>query len=82
LFKRGDLDLLVLDEVNISANLGIIEQSEVLDIIKSKPKNLEIIMTGRDAPQSFIDLADLVTDMKLVKHYFYDGKPAREGLDF
>lgn len=82
LMARGDVDVLVLDEVNISANLGIFSEAEVLEIIKLKPKNMELIMTGRDAPQSFIDAADLVTEMKLVKHYFYEGELAREGLDF
>lgn len=82
LMKRKDLDVLVLDEVNISTNLGIIEESDVLAIIKSKPESLEIIMTGRDAPKSFLDLADLASEMNIIKHYFYDGKPAREGLDY
>ncbi len=80
--ERDEIDLLVLDEVNISTNIGIIAESDVLAIIKNKPESLELIMTGRDAPQSFIDLADLVTEMNIAKHYFYEGKPAREGLDY
>lgn len=82
LLDQNTIDLLVLDEANISSNLGIINQSEVLDLIKNKPDYLEVILTGRNAPQSFIEAADLVTDMKLVKHYFYQGRPAREGLDY
>ena len=82
LIRRGDLDLLVLDEINISTSLGILEERDVLSIIGQKPEQLEIIMTGRDAPQSFLDKADLVTEMSLVKHYFYEGSPAREGLDY
>lgn len=82
LMERGDVDLLVLDEVNISANLGIIPEEDVLALVKAKPASVELIMTGRDAPQSFLDAADLVTEMKLVKHYFYKGELAREGIDF
>lgn len=82
LMQRGDLDVLILDEINISASLGIFSEQEVLDLLKLKPKKLEIIMTGRDAPQSFEDAADLVTEMTLKKHYFYEGAPARYGLDY
>ena len=54
----------------------------VLKLLEAKPDCLELILTGRDAPQSFIDKADLVTEMKLIKHYFYEGEDAREGLDY
>lgn len=80
--QRGDSDLLVLDEINCSTTLGIIDEQTVLDLIASKPPKMELILTGRDAPQSFMDKADLVTEMTLVKHYFYEGAPAREGLDY
>ena len=79
---RGDLDVLVLDEINISTNLGIIEEQAVLDLLKLKPAKLELIMTGRDAPESFEEVSDLVSEMVLKKHYFYEGAPAREGLDY
>lgn len=79
---RGDLDVLVLDEVCVSANLGIISTEDVLNLIACKPQKLELILTGRDAPQAICDKADLVTEMNLVKHYFYEGAPAREGLDY
>ena len=73
---------MILEEINISTNLGIINEDDVFDILKSKPKTLELIMTGRDAPQSYMDLADLVTKMDLRKHYFYDDLLAREGIDY
>jgi cob(I)alamin adenosyltransferase len=82
LMTRGDLDVLVLDEINISTNLGIIEEQAVLDLLKLKPAKLELIMTGRDAPESFEEVSDLVSEMVLKKHYFYEGAPAREGLDY
>ena len=82
LMETGDLDLLVLDEVCISAALGIFTTQEVLDLVACKPQKLELILTGRDAPKEVTDVADLVTEMNLVKHYFYEGAPAREGLDY
>jgi cob(I)alamin adenosyltransferase len=82
LMMRGDLDLLVLDEVCISASLGIITTQDVLNLVACKPQKLELILTGRDAPKEITDIADLVTEMNLVKHYFYEGAPAREGLDY
>lgn len=82
LMERGDIHVLILDEVNISANLGIIEEKDVLALMDAKPEKLELIMTGRDAPESFEEKADLVTEMVLKKHYFYEKVPAREGLDY
>jgi cob(I)alamin adenosyltransferase len=76
------LDLLILDEINSTTALGMLSEQEVLDVIKLKPSSMELILTGRNAPQSFLDLADLVTEMKLVKHYFYKGVSAREGIDY
>jgi cob(I)alamin adenosyltransferase len=82
LIARGDLDVLVLDEICISTTLGILDEQEALELIKSKPKKLELILTGRDAPKSFEEVADLVSSMEIKKHYFYEGEPAREGLDY
>lgn len=82
IIESGKCDLLVMDEVNVTVSLGALDAGDVLELLKKKPKNLEIIMTGRDCPQEFIDMADLVTEMTLVKHYFYKGVRAREGLDY
>ncbi|MDQ7814727.1 MAG: cob(I)yrinic acid a,c-diamide adenosyltransferase [Patescibacteria group bacterium] len=82
IFSAASYDLVVLDEINPSTHLGIVEEANILDLLKSKPDNLEMILTGRNAPQSFLDLADLVTEMGLKKHYFYRGVKAREGLDY
>ncbi len=82
LMLRGDLAVLVLDEICVSASLGIISTQDVLNLMVSKPSQLELILTGRDAPKEICDKADLVTEMNIVKHYFYEGAPAREGLDY
>jgi cob(I)alamin adenosyltransferase len=82
LFETGEYQLIVLDEINSTVDLGILDVDRVVDVIKQKPADLELILTGRNCPQAFIDLADLVSDVQLVKHYFYKGVPARDGLDF
>lgn len=80
---QSDLcDLLVLDEINSSCALGFVNEANVLKLLDRKPDKVEIILTGRNAPQSILDAAHLVTEMKLMKHYFYSGVSAREGLDF
>ncbi len=82
LLSSGKYDLLVLDEINVTAALGALDKAKVCELVKAKPASLELIMTGRDCPPEFMELADLVTEMTLVKHYFYKGIRAREGLDF
>ena len=75
-------DLIILDEINSTTALGMISVDDVLEVLRGRPKELELVLTGRDAPDAFTELADLVTDMTLVKHYFYDSVPAREGFDY
>ncbi|MBI4133637.1 cob(I)yrinic acid a,c-diamide adenosyltransferase [Candidatus Uhrbacteria bacterium] len=78
----GVYDLVVLDEINSTVTLGMLEMAPVLELVRMKPKHVELICTGRDAPAALRELADLVTEMNLVTHYFYKGVPAREGLDY
>ena len=82
IFARDEHKLVIMDEINSSADLGIVQIQRVLEVLDHKPDGVELIMTGRDAPAEFKERAHLVTEMKLKKHYFYSGVPAREGLDF
>ncbi len=82
LLASDTYDLLVLDEVNSSTDLGFLSEPDVLSLLESKPDRTELVLTGRNAPQSYSDRAHLVTEMRLRKHYFYSGVKAREGLDF
>jgi cob(I)alamin adenosyltransferase len=75
-------DLVICDEVNTSVSLGMLELHDALEIIRSKPPEVELVLTGRNCPPELIAEADLATEMRLLKHYFYFGTPAREGLDF
>ena len=78
----GEYDIVILDEVNVALNLGLIGVEEVIQLIKNKPKGVELILTGRNAPQEIIELADLVTEMKEIKHPASKGVPPRMGIEY
>jgi cob(I)alamin adenosyltransferase len=81
-FFQADYDLVVMDEINQTAHLGMIGVPDVLEVLRLKPERTEVIMTGRNAPKEFLACAHLVTLMQMDKHYFYSGVKAREGLDY
>ena len=81
IIKSGDYDLVIMDELNIALYYKLIDLEAVLDILRSKPEHVEIVITGRYAPNEIIEIADLVTEMKEVKHYFTKGVDARLGIE-
>jgi cob(I)alamin adenosyltransferase len=81
ILKSGTYDLVVLDEVFIALYFGLIETESLMIAIQSRAEGVEVVLTGRYAPSSMIDMADLVTEMKEVKHYFAKGVLSREGID-
>ncbi|KAA0258978.1 cob(I)yrinic acid a,c-diamide adenosyltransferase [Deferribacter autotrophicus] len=81
IIESAQYDLVVLDEINVVVYYGLIETELVLSLIRNKPENVELVLTGRYAPKEFIDNADLVTEFKEVKHYFHQGILAREGIE-
>lgn len=81
LLKTGNYDVFILDEVNVALYFKLFTEEEVLALMREKPSHVELILTGRYAPQSIIDQADLVTDMKEVKHYYQQGVKARNGIE-
>lgn len=80
--KEGYYDLVILDEINVALDFKLIDLEEVLKIIKNKPPHVELILTGRYAPKEIIEHADLVSEIKLIKHPYYKGIPAREGIEY
>jgi len=82
LFEQAEFDLLILDEINSTISLGILDLESFLAVLELKPKHLELVLTGRGAPWRLLEKADLVTEMKLVKHYYYQGIKAREGIEY
>ena len=81
--ESGGWDILILDEVNNAVALNLISKENVLEFVDfSKGKIEHLILTGRDAPQEFIDRADLVTEMRDIKHPFHQGTKAKRGLEY
>lgn len=79
---NNEYQLIILDEINIAIDLKIINVNEVVDILKNKPQNMEIVLTGRNAHQKVIDVAHLVSKIQPIKHYWNLGISAREGIEF
>lgn len=73
--------LVILDELNVALHFGLIGRTAVEELLKMVPKNTELVLTGRGAPDWLIERADLVTDMKEVKHYYTKGVKARKGIE-
>jgi len=82
LVSGGDVDLLILDEINVAVSFGLIPVEKVVEFIKSKPVQLDVILTGRYAPEEVLALADTITEMKEVRHHYNSGVKAREGIEY
>lgn len=77
----GEYDVIVLDEVLVSIYFKLFTTDEILEFISRKPDSVELILTGRYCPQEIIDKADLVTEMKEIKHYYTKGITSRKGIE-
>ncbi|RKY45292.1 MAG: cob(I)yrinic acid a,c-diamide adenosyltransferase, partial [Candidatus Neomarinimicrobiota bacterium] len=82
LIKSGKYRLVILDEINVAIYFGLISTDRVLNIVKNRPENVDILLTGRYAPKELIDLADLVTEMVEIKHYYRKGIKGRKGFEY
>lgn len=82
LIKKGKHDMIILDEINVAIDYNLIPVDEVLKIIEEKPKQLELILTGRYAPPEINKIADLVTEMLEIKHPYHHGLAARRGIEY
>ncbi|GFP30833.1 cob(I)yrinic acid a,c-diamide adenosyltransferase, partial [Candidatus Hakubella thermalkaliphila] len=79
---EGEYDLVVLDEINVALDRRLITLDEVIGLIKEKPDFMELVLTGRNAHPKIVEMADLVTEMREVKHPFNKGIRARRGIEF
>jgi len=82
LILAGEHDLVILDEVNLSLTYGLVPLTEMLEVLRQRPGHVEVVLTGRAAPPELVELADLVTEMRPVKHYFEAGIKARRGIEW
>ncbi len=79
---KEDYDMLILDEVNVAIDLKFLTEEEVLAALKERNPKIEVVLTGRGKPVKLIEYADLVTEMRPLKHYFYKGDMARRGVEY
>jgi len=80
--QSGNYDIVILDEINYAVNLDLISVKDVLNLIKSKPQKVDLVLTGNYAKKEIIEIADLVTEMREIKHPFQRGIKAKKGIDF
>lgn len=78
----GEFDLVILDEINVACYFDLLEVEKILKLLNNKAAHTEVILTGRDAHSQLIERADLVTEIKDVKHPFQEGEKAREGIEY
>ncbi|MFZ5648236.1 MAG: cob(I)yrinic acid a,c-diamide adenosyltransferase [Bacillota bacterium] len=78
----GGYDLVILDEINVALDYKLVQLEQVMELIKLRPPDVELVFTGRYAHEKIIEAADLVTEVNLVKHPFYLGVEAREGIEY
>ena len=74
-------DIIILDEINVAVWFDLIAPEQVIELLNKRPKNVEFILTGRRAPEAFVEMADLVSDVKEIKHYYNQGVKARTGIE-
>ena len=79
--QNKEYDVVILDEINVAIEYGLVSISDLLQLLDSKPKEVEIVLTGRNARPELLEKADLVTEMVKRKHYFNEGVPARKGME-
>jgi cob(I)alamin adenosyltransferase len=73
--------VVILDEANVACSLGLISKDDIMSLLKCRPEKTELVLTGRNAPPELIEAADLVTEMREIKHYFNAGVAARKGIE-
>ncbi len=78
----GKWDMLILDEINYAVKFGIVPVEDIIELISAKPDDLHLVLTGRDADPAVIDAADLVTEMREIKHPYKKGIKAQRGIEF
>ena len=79
--RSGEYGLVILDELNVALFFGLVSRQRVEQLLAAVPKDTELVLTGRNAPDWLIERADLVTDMQEIKHYYARGVPARRGIE-
>ena len=80
--SEGNYNLVILDEINVAMDYGLVSEKDVLDLISIKPDFVTLVLTGRYASEKIIEIADMVSEVKEIKHHYRDGIPAQSGIEF
>ena len=78
----GEWDMVILDEINYAVHFGLVSVEQVLDLVEAKPPTVHLVLTGRNAREELIEKADLVTEMREIKHPYQKGIKAQQGIEF
>lgn len=80
--SSGEYDLVILDEINVAVDYGLIKEEDVLDLISIKPEHVALVLTGRYAPEKILEAADMVSEVKEIKHHYKQGIKAQPGIEY
>ena len=80
--NSGRYDMIILDEINVALDYELVSVPEVLNLIKNRPKHVDLVLTGRYVPAAIIEVADLVSEVQEIKHHYQKGIEARQGIEF
>ncbi len=80
--NSGDFDMVILDEINVALDFNLLPEAEILDLVRNKPQELDLIMTGRYAPAAIRELADTVSEITEIKHHYAAGVKSRPGIEY
>ncbi len=80
--ESENFDIVILDEINVAVSFGLIKLGDVIELMKNTPRKTELVLTGRYMPPEFYDYADLISEIREVKHHFQAGTPARKGIEY
>ena len=79
--RSGDYDVVIADEANVAFGCHLVSEADLIALIDARPPHVELVLTGRNAPEGVVQRADLVTEMKSIKHYYEKGVSARKGIE-
>ncbi|WP_286680673.1 cob(I)yrinic acid a,c-diamide adenosyltransferase [Tepidanaerobacter sp. EBM-49] len=80
--SSGEYDLVILDEINVAVDYGLIKEEDVLDLISIKPEHVTLVLTGRYAPEKILEAADMVSEVREIKHHYKQGIKAQPGIEY
>jgi len=82
IISEGNHDLVILDEINVAVDFGLVCQEDVIELLSLKPEHVTLVLTGRYAPEKLMEKADMVSEVREIKHHYHNGIPAQPGIEY